>query len=232
MEVGIMGFYAGRPMLDFAGLTRPATVRALARGDMFWSIAHYQPDYLVLSNIDPLYSYDLQDDPWFLATYHAVTGFHDPRWWGSPLTVFVRRAAPPDHPTAGGVGARYGANLRLERYRLDRTVARPGHYVQLTATWTRLGAVPGTWKLFAHVIDAHFKVYGGNDVQVFPGSWPRGAEVETDQFLAVPGDLAPGGYFVELGWYDPTTLKRLPVTSAQGRPAGETVVLHELKVER
>jgi len=231
MEVGVMGFYSGRTMIDFAGLTRPGTTQALARGDIFWSIAHYEPDYLVLSNTDPLYSYDLQDDPWFQATYQPVTGFRDTRWWGSPLTVFARHGPPPNQPVAAEVGSRYGAAVRLSGYALDRTVARPGQFVRVSATWMRLATLPGDWKLFAHVIDDRYKVYSGADVDVFPERWAIGLPVETNQFLAIPTSLAPGRYHVELGWYDPTTLRRLPVTDRQGQRAGEVVVLHTLTVQ-
>lgn len=234
MEVGIMGYTSGRTMIDFAGLTRPETAAALARGDVFWSIAQYQPDYLVLSNADPLYSFDLQDDPWFQAAYRPVTGFRDAGWWGSPLTIFQRRTAAPDAPVSDAVGARYGDVARLDRYALDRTVAQPGQFIHLTATWTRLPAPPpgGHWKLFAHLIDDKYKVYSGNDVVVYPERWPSGVPITTHQFLAVPKDLAPGRYYVELGWYEPATLRRLPVTNAAGKPAGETVVLHPVQVER
>ena len=230
MEVGIMGYFSQRTMIDFAGLTRPQTAQALARGDIFWSIAHYQPDYLVLSNTDPLYSYDIQDDPWFQATYHTVTAFRDSRWYGSPLTIFERRAVPPAGPVAVQVGSRYGAVAILTRYALDRTVARPGQFIHVSAEWQRGSTPSGTWKLFAHLIDDHFKVYSGNDVAVYPLRWPRDSGVETNQFVAVPADLPAGKYYVEIGWYDPVTLQRLPVTDASGKRAGESVVLHPITV--
>lgn len=226
MEVGVVGYYAQRTMIDFAGLTRPDTVAALSRGDIFWTIAHDQPDFLVLTNKNPLYSYDLQDDPWFLAAYQPVTGFHDDRWWGSPVTIFRRRVALPDAPVSAPVGATYGPHLRLDAYDLDRTVVRPGDFIHLTAHWTRTGGVGGTWKLFVHLIDDTYKVYGGSDVAVYPQRWPLGQQLTTEHFLHVPADLRPGLYHVEIGWYDPATLKRLPVTDARGRAAGETVVLH------
>ncbi len=53
LEVGIIGYYARRRMIDFAGLIQPET--ALQLGSMTtyedaarWSFKHFQPDYLVL----------------------------------------------------------------------------------------------------------------------------------------------------------------------------------------
>jgi hypothetical protein len=232
MEVGIMGFYAERTMIDFAGLTRPATVDALGRGDMFWTIAHYEPDYLVLTNKNPLYSYDIQDDAWFLQSYQPETGFRDDRWFGSPVTIFRRHDGPAIAPVRASVNAQYGNVANLGEYQLDRSASVPGQFIRLTAYWHRTGAASGTWKLFAHIIDAKYKVYSGSDVEVYPTKWPINETIETNQFVQVPLGIAEGTYLIELGWYNPSTLKRLPVTNAQGKAAGETVVLHEIIVSQ
>ncbi len=230
MEVGVMGFYAQRTMIDFAGLTRPATIGALARGDIFWTIAHFEPDYLVLSNKNPLFSYDIQDDPWFQHAYHAVATFRDDRWPIGPLTIFQLNESEAVQPFAAPVGARYGSAVTLVNAQLDRTVVRPGDFIRLTAHWSLSTAFSGQWKLFAHLIDKTFKVFGGSDAAVSPGLWTLHQPVETVQFINVPGDLPPGPYFVELGWYDPQTLKRLPVIDSSGKPAGETVIIHPVQV--
>jgi hypothetical protein len=53
LEVGILGFYAGRPMIDFAGLIQPAvaeqlTVEATYDDAALWAVETYQPELLVL----------------------------------------------------------------------------------------------------------------------------------------------------------------------------------------
>ena len=52
-EVGIIGYYANRPMIDFAGLIQPDIAARLATTATYeeaaiWAVEHYQPDYLVL----------------------------------------------------------------------------------------------------------------------------------------------------------------------------------------
>lgn len=54
LEVGIIGYYAQRPMVDFAGLIQPHVARQLRRDTTYedaalWATAHYRPDYLVLN---------------------------------------------------------------------------------------------------------------------------------------------------------------------------------------
>jgi hypothetical protein len=53
LEVGIIGYYAHRPMLDFAGLIQPEVAVKMTRNTTYedtalWAVAHYRPDYLVL----------------------------------------------------------------------------------------------------------------------------------------------------------------------------------------
>ena len=53
LEVGVIGFYAERPMIDFAGLLQPEVARQIGPtttyGDLTaWAFTRYQPDYLVM----------------------------------------------------------------------------------------------------------------------------------------------------------------------------------------
>ncbi|NJP07739.1 MAG: hypothetical protein HC837_20040 [Chloroflexaceae bacterium] len=53
LEVGIIGYYADRPMIDFAGLLQPATAMQLTPETTYddaaiWSFQQFQPDYIIL----------------------------------------------------------------------------------------------------------------------------------------------------------------------------------------
>jgi hypothetical protein len=53
LEVGIIGYYAQRPMIDFAGLIQPEIATHLTHDATYedaalWAVSHYQPQYLVL----------------------------------------------------------------------------------------------------------------------------------------------------------------------------------------
>jgi hypothetical protein len=57
LEVGIIGYYAQRPMIDFAGLIQPEVSKHLTddttyQDSAIWAVQHYQPDYLVLPKGD------------------------------------------------------------------------------------------------------------------------------------------------------------------------------------
>ena len=53
LEVGIIGYYAQRPIVDFAGLIQPEVIQQMAPGASYhdvavWTTEHYQPNYIVL----------------------------------------------------------------------------------------------------------------------------------------------------------------------------------------
>jgi hypothetical protein len=53
LEVGIIGYYARRPMIDFAGLIQPEVARQLRPESTYedaarWAVERYHPDYLVM----------------------------------------------------------------------------------------------------------------------------------------------------------------------------------------
>lgn len=53
LEVGIIGYFAGRPMIDFAGLLQPDVARILGpqttyQESALWAVRKYHPNYIVL----------------------------------------------------------------------------------------------------------------------------------------------------------------------------------------
>jgi len=53
VEIGILGYYARRPMVDFAGLLQPAVAAQMGAGTNYedtalWAVQQYRPDYLVV----------------------------------------------------------------------------------------------------------------------------------------------------------------------------------------
>jgi len=55
MEVGIIGYYARRPMVDFAGLIQPEVAELLTQDTTYedaalWAAGKFQPRYVVLAS--------------------------------------------------------------------------------------------------------------------------------------------------------------------------------------
>jgi hypothetical protein len=224
-EVGIMGYYAGRPMVDFLGLLEPDVAEALGRGDLYWALLRYQPDYLVLTAISPLYAYDLRADPWFQAAYAPVQTFDDPRFWGSPLTVYKRQVARQAlvEPTNGGLpdGALrldtdLGGQIRLLGATSGESSVQPGGTLALTVYWQALGPVNHNYTVFVHLLGRYDRVLAQRDVPPGLGArptsqWTPGQVVADPYLLALPeAAYAPDEAVWEVGLYDAVTGQRLP----------------------
>jgi hypothetical protein len=77
LEVGIMGYYARRSMVDFAGLIQPDVANQLTSGSTFldsadWAIRAYEPDYVVMHQPDFA---KLTECEWFQGIYVPVRDF-------------------------------------------------------------------------------------------------------------------------------------------------------------
>jgi hypothetical protein len=84
-EVGTVGYYAQRRIIDFYGLIQPEVAQHLA--DPTWAPQHYQPDYIV---IHPDWYYAALG-PWFAQQYRPVKTFTYDRCTCSPMVLYARK---------------------------------------------------------------------------------------------------------------------------------------------
>lgn len=82
LEVGIIGYYADRRMVDFAGLLQPETAQQFTSETTYddiayWATLHFLPQYLVLH--DGLFP-KLKDDKKVQSSCHTIQTFHDARY--------------------------------------------------------------------------------------------------------------------------------------------------------
>ena len=76
VEIGILGFYGNRRVVDICGLVTPAVGSHLASGDVSWPVRSLQPDYVILH--DPLWSSleaPIASSVWFQEQYSRVKTF-------------------------------------------------------------------------------------------------------------------------------------------------------------
>lgn len=225
-EVGILGYYAQRPMVDFLGLLEPDVAHALARGDLYGALLRYQPDYLVLTAVSPLYTYDLRADPWFQVAYIPVQSFDDVRFWGSPLTIYQRqvdRVPLPESsadqlpPDAFRLDADLDGQIRLLGAVSDGGSVQPGDILGLTLYWQATAPPEDDYTVFVHLLGRHDRVLAQRDAAPGLGARPTGdwtpGRVVADPYLVVLPEAAyaPDDAVWEVGLYDAATGRRLPL---------------------
>jgi hypothetical protein len=81
MEIGIVGFYAKRTLIDALGLVNPGVAEHVAQRDVWWAFRHHRPDYIIILM-------DVPEEPWFKAEYRFVAELDSARH--VPLRVYRR----------------------------------------------------------------------------------------------------------------------------------------------
>ncbi|MCL7455282.1 MAG: hypothetical protein M8467_19780, partial [Anaerolineae bacterium] len=213
-------------MVDFLGLLQPEVAEALARRDLYWALLRYQPDYLALTAVAPLYAYDLRADPWFQAAYTPAQSFQDPRFWGSPVTIYQRQIArttlvedaPGTLPAkAMTLDVGVGSAIRLVGALTEDTSIHPGEALQITLYWEALEPVDTNYKVFVHLLGQYDRVIAQRDAVPGLGArptseWERGQVIADPHLLALPeAAYAPDTAVWEVGLYDGESGSRLPV---------------------
>ena len=142
-----------------------------------------------------------------------------------------RRFTLPSVPRV--VAVRLGDLAELVGY--DLGSARPGEPLHLTLYWRALGPSAQRYKVFTHLLDDGSRVVAQDDSE--PGSgafpttgWVAGEIIEDRYVLALPDDLAPGRYTLEVGMYDPRSGERVPVLRSDVPVRDDAALLTEVAV--
>jgi hypothetical protein len=134
---------------------------------------------------------------------------------------------------------RIGLQTRRDTWQ-EPLLVRPGKPLHLTLTWRALASPRDSYTIFVHLIDGAGRPVFGHDYTPLGGAsptylwfpkWLPGQRFIDPYRLMVPADLPPGEYWLELGMYGMTSLRRLPVVDLAGDLAGDRVILGPLRVE-
>jgi hypothetical protein len=155
--------------------------------------------------------------------------------WRRPYyTRFLEPGLERSHELAvPDIGHPLASNLDNKAYLLGYDIspeqARPGETVHLTLYW-RAGFVGDVnYTVFTHVIDREGQMWVGQDNWPQAGNFPTSlwlaGEIVTDRYeLALPSDIPPGEYRIEVGMYLLETMERLPVLGKDAQTEGSSIV--------
>ena len=109
-------------------------------------------------------------------------------------------------------------------------LARPGQVITTTLAWKVLSTPSEDLVRFVHVLGPDKRPIVQNDGVPCAGeciaeSWLPDEVLLDNVQLTIPADLAPGLYPVVVGWYDRTTLQRLPAYAPNGQRIQDDAVV-------
>lgn len=123
--------------------------------------------------------------------------------------------------------ANFGNRARLIGFDLDTRRAVPGGRVPVTLYWQALAPIETSYQVFTHLESGSGPAAQSDGVPVcwsYPtDAWRPGQIIADQHAIALPPEIAPGVYPLEIGLYRPDDFSRLDVLDAAGNPAGTSV---------
>lgn len=109
---------------------------------------------------------------------------------------------------------------------LEPGAAQPGEELTLLTSWQTGPARFVSLALFVHLLDDAGTIVAQDDGLGYPPhTWQPGDRFLQLARLPLPAALPPGHYTLQFGLYDRATGARWPVLNAEGRPAGDRLLL-------
>ncbi len=218
VEIGQVGYFSERHVEDYLGLVRQDAAEMLARGDRYSWFASYAPDYLVLHrpSDEPIaiYSFLLELDPWFQASYTPVHRVDDPRYAHGEVIVYQRTTPPREmKPTPAALD--FGP-LRLTGFATDAVDLSAGGPARVRLDWLVTGSPPARTHLSLTALDAG--ATPNFDLDYTSADW-TGAFSTWATLVLEPG-LPPGGYRVMLDMQSLDSEGDVIEVLAEGQPVG------------
>jgi hypothetical protein len=164
--------------------------------------------------------------------------------WHLPAASFTP-GDPEDHGERLAYPVRFGDTMELLGYELlpaaqarvsghggggPERALHPGEALTLVTYWRVREPPQAPLKLFLHLLDAQSGYVTGEDrLDVWYDNWQPGDLFAQVHEVALPAEIPPGRYQVEVGAYDPATMLRLPVTR-DGAAIADRVLLAPIEV--
>jgi hypothetical protein len=149
----------------------------------------------------------------------------------------VQAPPPPPEPSQTVQEGNLGDVARLVGYDLPLPLqVKAGTTLPLVLTWECVGTFEADYTVFVHLVGDDRRPVAQADSQPLGGAyattrWHVGERLADPYQLEIPPDLPAGEYELLVGMYLLSSGERLPVLSADGQVAGDSISLGRVEVE-
>lgn len=155
--------------------------------------------------------------------------------WLAPLTTDCEIGSMRVAGEAIGNAINFDNQVLLTNAKIDHDTLTPNESIRVDLSWRGLKTWPDDYTAFVHLIGPDGRVHGQVDQWPVQGtlptsSWTAGQTVNDPYVVTLPPDAPSGKYQIEVGWYLLSTLRRLSVLDASGRPSDDKVIVGEFVV--
>lgn len=132
--------------------------------------------------------------------------------------------------------AQFGDAIEMLGYNLPNVKFRAGEALTIGLDWHALRPTDKPYTVFVHLLDVNGKVIGQRDAQPLNGdaptdTWQNGEYLADSYVVQIPEDASKGTAALEIGFYDPASGQRLPVTEGTGSSTGDHLLIEGLVIE-
>ncbi|MBI1881653.1 MAG: hypothetical protein HYR94_26035, partial [Chloroflexi bacterium] len=237
IDIGHLGYWSGRRIIDIVGLAQPDVAPHIAEGDFGYAVRHYQPDLVLIG-----YTWlpEIQTTPWFQANY-APRHYFQFKTLDAPLVLFSRRQGvkvQPDSLPAAEIeplAVDFNRQIRLTGYHLNQPLT-PGADLTLTLFWQAETPIAVDFTVFVQLVDGANQILAQGDGKPQGGFYPTpfwqpGETIIDRHTFPLSVNIRPGSYDILLGFYEAETGLRLQILDEAGVFKSDYVRLSDIQVQ-
>ncbi|MFW6116548.1 MAG: hypothetical protein ACOC6F_02370 [bacterium] len=225
IEIGVIGFYSDRTIVDTMGLVSPEMVGHLDTWlqTLQFALNYYWPDYAVV--LEGTAWGGVIREPWFREAYVLETKVENLGDPDAPLRIYRRRTGfpPSEFDLVSTREVRFDQRLALHRFEVSEDQVRPGERLYARLTWEALANLERDYLLQFDLVNATDgrrrtlargvrPMHGGNPTTL----WDRGDRIVDAHTLEIPCDVEAGPHLLQLMVSGPSA--QASMTSRVGTP--------------
>ena len=207
IEIGVIGFYADREIVDTMGLVSPEMVGHLETWlqTLQFAINHYWPDYGIV--LEGTAWGGIVRQPWFQEAYGQVQEVQNAADPDAPVRIYRRMSHRPldDFALTFPRNVVLGDSIALRQFAVAEESVEPGGRLHAQAVWRALEDIEVDYVLNLDLVSAATgqrhslregaePMRGGNPTHL----WRAGDRIVDEHTLSLPEGLEPGPYLLEL----------------------------------